>query len=210
MAPSQETAPMSSQESQETAPASSQELTSASQESMSQDTTSMSSQKSTTDATILDAAGRIPMEDETYLEGPTMRCNRDEERALLNLLLAGSLNQLEGIPLGYLNVLVAHINKIRKVKASQTPVPLPRVLPRLPLPRPNSMQPEPSPTSSLSEAIYSAVSTLRTSVPSPNPRMPTCPPDQAQMDQAVMVLEGINKAPGTMPDHSAVPVSAMR
>ena len=28
------------------------------------------------------------------------------------------------------------------------------------------------------------------------------PPDQAETDLAVRVLEGINKAPGTMPDHS--------
>ena len=61
-----------------------------------------------------------------------------EERALLNPLLAGSLDHLEDVPLGYLNMLVAHINEIRKAKASQTPVPSPRVLPGLPPPQPSS------------------------------------------------------------------------
>ena len=65
-----------------------------------------------------------------------MRCTPDEERALLNLLLARSLDQLEDVPLGYLNVLVACINEIRKVKASQMSVPLPRALPGLPPPQP--------------------------------------------------------------------------
>ena len=170
MTSSQETVPMSSQESQEastnqgTAPASSQEMTSTSQESMRQDTASMPSQDSTANATILNT-GRIPMEDETCLEGPTMRCTLDEERALLNPLLTGSLDQLEDVPLGYLNVLVAHINEFRKVKASKTPVPLPRALPRLLPPQPAPMPLEPSTTASLSEAIYSATSNLGTSVP---------------------------------------------
>ena len=59
--------------SQETTPALSQEIASASQGSVSQDTASMPSQDSTTDATILDVTGRIPMEDEACLEGPTLR-----------------------------------------------------------------------------------------------------------------------------------------
>ena len=142
MVSSQEMVPMSSQESQEvtmsqgTAPASSQEMTSASQESMSQDMASMPSQNSTTDAMILNATGGIPMEDETCLEEPTLKCTPEEERSLLNPLLTGSLNQLEDVLLGYLNVLVAHINEIRKVKVSQMPVPSPRVPPGLPPPQP--------------------------------------------------------------------------
>ena len=138
MASSQETAPVSSQESQEmvaskgTARTSSQEMTSTSQESMSQDTASMPSQDSATDATILDATGSVPMEDEACLEGPTLKCTLEEERVLLNPLFTGSLNQLEDVLLGYLNVLVAQINQIRKVKALQMPVPSPRAPPGLP------------------------------------------------------------------------------
>ena len=67
MVSSQETVPASSQESRSTAFTSSQE-------SMSQGTTSISSQESTTGNTILDAAGRTPMEDETCLNGPNMKC----------------------------------------------------------------------------------------------------------------------------------------
>ena len=138
MVSSQETEPVSSQESQEmaasqgTAPASSQGMTSTSQEPMSQDMASMPSQDSPTDATIHDAAGGVPMEDETCLEGPTLKCTLEEEWVLLNLLFTGSLDQLEDVPLGYLNVLAARINQIRKVKASQMPVLLPRAPPGLP------------------------------------------------------------------------------
>ena len=171
---------------------------------MSQDTASMPSQDSATDATILDAAGGVPMEDETCMERPTLKCTPEEEWVLLNTLFTGSLDQLEDVLLGYLNVLVARINQIRKVKASQTPMPSPRALPGLP---PLSMgQSTPvqttvsSTTVPLSEAIYSATSNLGTTVPHPNQRMPTRPPDQAEMDQAMRVLECLNKAPGSMPD----------
>ena len=214
MASSQETVPVSSQESQEmtssqgTAPASSQEMTSASQESMSQDTASMPSQDSTTDTTILDATGRVPMEDEACLEGPTLKCTLDEEWALLNPLFTESLDQLEDVPLGYLNVLVARINQIRKVKVSQMPVPSPRALPGLP---PLGIgQPAPIPTSvsgataSLSEAIHSATSNLGTTVPRPSKRKPMHPPDQAETDPAVRVLECLNKT--TM--HLYIPLCA--
>ena len=87
LASSQETAPMSSQESKATTPASSQE-------SMSQETL-MPSLESAGGATILDATGGTPMEDEACLDGPTMRCTPDEERMLLNPLLTGYLNHLE-------------------------------------------------------------------------------------------------------------------
>ena len=160
------------------------------------------SQESTTDATILYAADRIPMEDEACLEGPTMRCTLDEGRALLNPLLTRSLNQLEDVLLGYVIVLVARINEIRKVKASQMPVSLPRAPPGLLPPQPKPTPSEPGAIASLSEAIYSAASNLGTSVPHQNPRTPMCPPDQAETDQAVRVLEGINKAPGTVLDCS--------
>ena len=191
---SQETVPMSSQESKATAPTSSQE-------SMTQET-SMPSLETATGDTILDATGKAPMEDETCLEGPTLKCTPQEERALLNQLLTKSLDHLEDVPLGYLNLIVACINEIRKTKASQMPVALPRVLPRLLPPQPISTPSEPAATSSLSEAIYSATSNLGTSVPHQTQRMLTCPPDQAETDEAVRVLEGINKAPGTTPDHS--------
>ena len=98
-ASSQETAPMSSQESRATAPASSQESTT--QE------TSMPSLETATGATILNTAGEAPMEDETCLEGPTLKCTPQEERVLLNPLFAESLNHLEDVPLGYLNLIVA-------------------------------------------------------------------------------------------------------
>ena len=213
MASSQETVPMTSQESNDTAPTSSQETApmssqeskvtapASSQESMGQET-SMLSLETATGATILDATGEAPVEDETCLDRPTLKCTPEEERALLNPLLAESLDHLEDVLLGYLNLLVARINEIRKTKASQTPVSSPRVPARLPPPQPILMPSEPSATSSLSEAIYSATSNLGTSVPHQTQRMPTCPPDQAETDQAVRVLEGINKAPGTTPDHS--------
>ena len=213
MASSQEIVPMTSQKSNDTAPASSQETApmssqereatapTSSQESMGQET-SMPSLKTATGATILDATGEAPMEDEACLDRPTMRCTPDEERVLLNPLLTGSLDHLEDVPLGYLNVLVAHINEIRKAKASQMPVPSPRVPPGLLPPQPILTPSEPSATSSLSEAIYSATSNLGTSVPCQTQRTPMYPPDQAETDQAVRVLEGINKAPGTTPDRS--------
>ena len=213
MVSSQETVPMTSQESNDTAPASSQETAPmssqeskattpmSSQESMGQET-SMPSLETATGATILDAAGEAPMEDETCLDGPMLKCTPQEERALLNPLLAESLDHLEDMPLGYLNLIVAHINEIRKTKASQVPVASPRVPPGLPPPQPILTPSEPTATSSLSEAIYSAASNLGTSVPRQTQRTPMRPPDQAETDQAVRVLEGINKAPGTMLDHS--------
>ena len=191
---SQETAPMSSQESKATAPASSQE-------SATQDT-NMPSLETATGATILDTADETNMEDETCLEGPTLKCSLQEERALLNPLLAESLDHLEDVPLEYLSFIKAHIHEIRRIKASQTPVTLPRALPGLPPLLPKPMLTEPTAMSMLSEAIYSAASNLGTSVPHQTQRMPMCLPDQAETDQAMRVLEGINKAPGTMPDHS--------
>ena len=188
MALSQETAPVSSQESQEmvssqgTAPAWSQEMTSMSQGSMSQDTASMPSQDSTADATMLDATGRVPMEDKAYLEGPNLKCTPEEEQALLNLLFTESLDQLEDVPLGYLNVLVMCINQIRKVKASQMPVVPTRTLPGLSPPTLGTGQPAPIPTSvtgtltPLSEVIYSATSNLGTTVPCQSKRMLMHPP----------------------------------
>ena len=182
MASSQETMPMTSKESNDTAPTSSQETAPmssqerkvttpvSSQESMSQEM-SMPSLESTTGTTILITAGGTPMEDETCLDRPTMRCTPDEERVLLNPLLAGSLDHLEDMPLGYLNVLVACINEIRKVKASQTPVPSPRAPPGLPTPQPISTLPqpvlmplEPGTMASLTKAIYSTASNLGTLV----------------------------------------------
>ena len=213
MASSQEMVPMTSQESNDTAPASSQETVpmssqesratapASSQESMTQGT-SMPSLEMATGATILDASGKAPLEDETCLEGPMLKCTQQEERALLNPLLAESLDHLEDVPLGYLNLIVAHINEIRKTKVSQMPVASPRVPPGLPPPQPISTPSEPATTSSFSEAIYSAASNLATSVPHQTRRMPMCPPDQAKTDQAMRVLEGINKALGTTPDHS--------
>ena len=80
------------------------------------------------------------------------------------------------------------------------PAASPRVLPGLPplLPKPT----EPTATPMLSEAIYSAASNLGTSVPHQAWKTPMYPPDQAETDQAMRVVEGINKAPGTMRDHS--------
>ena len=173
MASSQETVPMSSQDtaptsSQETAPMSSQEskatAPTSSQESMTQET-SMPSLETATCATILNTADEAPMEDETCLEGPTLKCTPQEERALLNPLLAEFLDHLEDVPSGYLNLIVARINEIRKTRVSQTPVALPRAPPRLPPPQPISMPSEPTATLSLSEAIYSAASNLGTCFP---------------------------------------------
>ena len=133
-------------ESNDTAPASSQE-------SMSQETP-MPSLESAADPTILNATSRTSMEDETCLEGPTMKCTPDE-RALLNPLLAGSLDHLEDVPLGYLNVLAACIDEIRKVKVSQMPVPSLRVPPGLLPPLPISRPPQPVLTLSESGATAS-------------------------------------------------------
>ena len=191
---SQDTAPASSQESKATAPVSSQE-------SVTQETT-MPSLETTTGTTILDAADESNMEDETCLEGQTFMCSLQDERALLNQLLADSLNHLENVPLGYLTLIEACINEIRRIKASQMPVASPRVPPGLPPLLPRPMPTEPTATSTLSEAIYSVASNLGTSVPHQTWRMSTCSPDQAETDQTMRVLEGINKAPGTTPDHS--------
>ena len=206
---SQGTVPMSSQDtapasSQETAPMSSQESKAApvsSQESATEDTI-MPSLETAMGATILDAADETNMEDETCLEGPTLKCSLQEERALLNPLLAESLDHLEDVSLGYLTLIEARIHEIWRIRASQMPVASPRVPPGLPPLLPKPMLTEPAATLMLSEAIYSAASNLGTSVPHQTRRMPTHPPDQAETDQAVRVLEGINKAPGTTPDHS--------
>ena len=140
---SQETAPMSSQESRATAPASSQE-------SMNLET-SMPSLETATGATILDATSKAPM-DETCLEGPILKCTLPEERALLNPLLAESLDHLEDMPLGYLSLIEACINEIRRIKASRMPVASPRALPGLPPPQPLPMLSQPAATPSLSES----------------------------------------------------------
>ena len=192
---SQDMAPISSQESKATAPASSQE-------SATQEDTNMPSLETATGTTILDATDGTNMEDESCLEGPTLKCSLQEERVLLNPLLAESLDHLEDVSPGYLTLIEARIHEIRRIRASQTPVALPRALPGLPPLLPKPMLTEPTATSTLSEAIYSAASNLGTSVPHQTPRMPTHLQDQAETDQAVRVLEGINKAPGTMPDHS--------
>ena len=193
-ASSQETVPMSSQESKATASMSSQE--SATQE------TTMPSLETATGTTILDATDEAHMEDETCLEGPTLKCSLQEERALLNTLLAESVDHLEDVPLGYLSLIEARINEIWRIKVSRMPVASPRVVPGLPPPLPIPMPQNPAATSMLSEAIYSAASNLGTSVPHQIQRMPMCPPDQAETDQAVRVLEGINKVPSTMLDRS--------
>ena len=181
---SQETAPMSSQESKAAAPASSQE-------SATQDT-DMPSLETAMGATILDAADETNMENETCLEGPTLKCSLQEERALLNPLLAESLDHLEDISLGYLTLIEARIHEIQRIRASRTPIASPRAPPGLPPLLPMPMLTEPAATSTLSEAIYSAASNLGTSVPHQTRRTPTFPPDQAETGQAVRVLEEIN------------------
>ena len=118
---SQDTAPMSSQESKATAPVSSQESTT-------QDT-NMPSLETAMGATILDAMDGTNMEDESCLEGPTLRCSLQEERALLNPLLAESLDHLEDGSTGYLTLIEAHIHEIWRIRVSQMPVTLPRVPP---------------------------------------------------------------------------------
>ena len=206
---SQGTVPMSSQDtapasSQDTAPMSSQESKAApasSQESATQDT-NMPSLETATGTTILDTADETNMENETCLEGPTLKYSLQEERALLNPLLAKSLDHLEDVSLGYLTLIEACIHEIWRIRASWTPVASPRALPGLPALLPKPMLTEPAATLMLSEAIYSAASNLGTSVPHQTQRMPMHQPDQAETDQAMRVLEGINKAPGMMPDHS--------
>ena len=103
-------APMSSQESKATAPASSQE-------SATQDT-DMPSLEIATGATILDAADGTKMEDESCLEGPTLKCSLQEERVLLNPLLAESLDHLEDMSPGYLTLIEACIHEIQRIRAS--------------------------------------------------------------------------------------------
>ena len=107
---SQETMPMSSQESKATTHASSQE-------SATQDT-NMPSLETATGATLLDAANETNIEDETCLEGPTLKCSLQEERALLNPLLAEYLDHLEDVSPGYLSLIKAHINEIWRIRAS--------------------------------------------------------------------------------------------
>ena len=47
----------------------------------------MPSLETATGTTILDATDEAPLEDETCLEGPTLKCSLQEERVLLNPLL---------------------------------------------------------------------------------------------------------------------------
>ena len=65
--------------------------------------TPMPSLETAAGTTILDAANEAPIEDETCLEGPTLKCSLQEERVLLNPLLAESLDHLDDVPLGYLS-----------------------------------------------------------------------------------------------------------
>ena len=106
---SQETVPMSSQESKSTTPASSQKSTTSE--------TSMPSLETATGTTLLNAAGKAPM-DEACLQGPMLKCTLQEERALLNPLLTESLDHLEEVPLGYLSLIEARINEIWRIKVS--------------------------------------------------------------------------------------------
>ena len=110
-ASSQEMAPMSSQESKATAPASIQE-------SATQVDTNMPSLETAMGITILDHADGTNMEDESCLEGPTLTCSLQEERVLLNPLLAESLDHLEDMSPGYLTLIEAHIHEIRRIRAS--------------------------------------------------------------------------------------------
>ena len=144
-ASSQDTAPMSSQESKATAPVSSQESTT-------QDT-NMPSLETAMGATILDAADGTNMEDESCLEGPTLKCSLQEERALLNPLLAESLDHLEDVSLGYLTLIEARIHEIQRIRASQMSITSPRALPGLPPLLPKPTPTEPAVTSTLNEAI---------------------------------------------------------
>ena len=78
----------------------------------------MPSLETATGATILGAADETNMEDEACLKGPTLKCSLQEEKALLNLLLAESLDHLEDMSPGYLTLIEAHIHEIRRIRAS--------------------------------------------------------------------------------------------
>ena len=147
---SQETAPMSTQESNATTPVSSQG-------SATQDT-NMPSLETATGTTILDTVDETNMENETCLEGPTLKCSLQKEMALLNPLLAESLNHLEDMSLGYLTLIEARIHEIQRNRASRMPVTSPRVPPGLSPLLPKPTPTEPAATSTLSEAIYSETS----------------------------------------------------
>ena len=107
---SQDMAPMSSQESKATAPMSSQKSATLD--------TGMPSLETATGATILDAADGTQMEDKSCLEGPTLKCSLQEERVLLNPLLAESLDHLEDVSPGYQTLIEAHIHEIWRIRAS--------------------------------------------------------------------------------------------
>ena len=109
-ASSQDTAPMSSQESKATAPASSQESATLD--------TGMPNLETAMGTIILDAADGTQMEDESCLEGPTLKCSLQEERVLLNPLLAESLDHLEDMSPGYLTLIEACIHEIWRIRAS--------------------------------------------------------------------------------------------
>ena len=100
---------MSSQESKATTPVSNQE--SATEETM-------PSLETATGATIPQVADETNMENETCLEGPTLKCSLQEERALLNPLLAESLDHLEDMPLRYLTLIEGRISEIWRIKVS--------------------------------------------------------------------------------------------
>ena len=107
---SQDTAPMSSQESKATAPASSQESATLD--------TGMPSLETAMGTTILNATDGTQMEDESCLEGSMLKCSLQEERALLNPLLAESLDHLEDVSPGYLTLIEACIHEIWRIKVS--------------------------------------------------------------------------------------------
>ena len=107
---SQDMAPMSSQESKATAPKSSQESATLD--------TGMPSVETAMGTTILDTTGGTQMEDESCLEGPTLKCSLQEEKALLNPLLAKSLDHLEDVSPGYLTLIEACIHEIQRIRAS--------------------------------------------------------------------------------------------
>ena len=84
---------------------------------LSQEAVPMPDQHSTD--TTQGTVGGVAAEDEACLEGPTMQCTLEEERALLDPSLTQTLAMLNDAPLEYLSILSKHIEQIKSTKASQ-------------------------------------------------------------------------------------------
>ena len=140
----------------------------------------------------------VAVEDELCLEIPTMQCTLEEERALLDPSLTQTLAMLNDALLEYLLILSKHIEQMKSTKASQMPgaLPSPTMLAGTDVKVYLLIVPLTMVMMTLSAIIFTITTSLGHTILLPEQsQMPMCLPDQAETEQAVRILECINKAP---------------